>query len=110
MRGQTRYDWLARAREANLQEPNLIDEFRAPSQPFLRGIARLFDFTGNLDRPYRDSVTAFFERERRAIEAESAKFAEEVAKPGHLRDAEAIASDWKRVGDGLRWALNEHKT
>ena len=91
-----------------MKEPDLINEFPVPSQPFLRGIARLFDFTGSLDRPYRDSVTEFFERERRAIEAESAKFAEEVAKPGHLRDAEAIASDWKRVGDGLRWALRDY--
>ena len=93
-----------------MRKPDLKNEFPLPRQPLLRGIARQFDFTGSLDRPYRDSVTEFFERERRAIEAESAKFAEEVAKPGHLRDAEAIASDWKRVGDGLRWAPNEHKT
>lgn len=90
-----------------MQKPDYFSEFPLAERPYLRGVARLFDFTGRLDRSFRESVQASYKRERLAIEAETAKYAEEVSRPGHLRDAEAIAADWKRVGDSLRSALND---
>ena len=91
-----------------MNENDLTKSLNLPKRPFLRGIARLVDFGGSLDRSQHERVLAFYERERQSLEAEAATEEEIERKPGPMQDAEAIGSYWRAVGDNLRWALTEY--
>jgi len=56
---------------------------------FLAGFASAFDLIGgSFGRPYHYSG---FDRDREAF----------------MRDGEALAGDWRQVGDDMRWAMNQ---
>ena len=62
-----------------------------PKRPFLRGIARLMDFSGAFNRDvYKRILTQY--------DAELAK-----------SDAETIRGIWEDVGESMRWAINQHE-
>lgn len=61
----------------------IANSFYLPKNPFLRGIASLIDFTGELDRDIIEQI--------------------------HNRsDADAMRADWEAVGDCMRWAIAEY--
>ncbi len=91
-----------------MNEKDLTKSLHLPKRPFLRGIARLVDFGGSLDRVHHERVLEFYVRERQSLEAETATVDEKERIPGPIRDAHAISSYWRAVGDNLRWALNEY--
>ena len=79
--------------------------FDLPKRPLLRGVARLLDFSGTLNREYRKRVLEFYTND--ANDHEMAD--EKSGRAAWQRDAEAIGADWKAVGEGLRWAMGEHE-
>ncbi len=62
-----------------------------PKRPFLRGIARLFDWSGSLDR---DIIEEILDRHRNPPPIPSSK--------------EALRNSWQAVGDSMRWAIDEY--
>ena len=74
----------------NSVAPEVVDRFARvslplPERPFLEGVASAFDLTGALHEPPRRAT-------------------------GFRRDGEALASDWRAVGDDLRAAMAEYAT
>ena len=63
-----------------------------PKHPFWRGIARLFDFSGELDRELIEQIRA---NSRKRAERPSAE--------------EALRKSWQSVGDSMRWAIGEYE-
>ncbi len=61
----------------------IANSFYLPKHPFLRGIASLMDFTGELDRDIVDQLR-------------------------NRSDADALRADWEAVGDYMRWAFKEY--
>ena len=59
--------------------------FRLPARPFLEGMATAFDLTGGVVEPFPPGLR-------------------------HRTDAEALAADWRAVGDDLRAAMAEYAT
>ncbi len=62
----------------------IANSFYLPKHPFLRGIARLMDFSGALNR---DVFAQVLERS----------------------DADSIRADWEAVGESMRWAIKEYE-
>ena len=61
----------------------IANSFYLPKHPFLRGIASLMDFTGELDRDIVDQLR-------------------------NRSDTDALRADWEAVGDYMRWAFKEY--
>ncbi len=62
----------------------IANSFYLPKHPFLRGIARLMDFSGVLNR---DVFAQVLDRS----------------------DADSIRADWEAVGVSMRWAIKEYE-
>ena len=62
----------------------IANSFYLPRHPFLRGIARLFDFHGTLNRETIDQI------QNRSV-------------------ADAMRADWEAVGESMRWAIGEYE-
>ena len=73
------------------QGQKIASSFYLPKSPFLRGIARLIDFRGALNR---DMLEQMLEQD----DAEPAK-----------SKADAIRSTWAAVGENMRWAINQYE-
>ena len=63
-----------------------------PRRPILRGIARLFDWSGQIDH---DAIEQIRERYRNPRPIPSTE--------------EAIRATWEAVGESMRWAINEYE-
>ncbi len=62
-----------------------------PKRPFLRGIARLMDFSGAFNRDAYQQILAQYDAE--------------LAKS----DAEAMREIWEDVGESMRRAINQYE-
>ena len=67
----------------------IANSFYLPKNPFLRGIASLIDFTGELDRDIIEQVLESYDKPRQV-------------------DTDALRETWQAVGDCMRWAIKEY--
>ena len=63
-----------------------------PKRPLLRGIARLFDFSGELDRELIERIRARYRNPQPIPSTE-----------------ESIRATWESVGESMRWAIGEYE-
>ena len=91
-----------------MQKPFEAPMYPLPKRPMLRGVARLFDFTGSLDREYRQRVLDYYNdaRSERLADRSLDRNGDELLS-GWEQDAEAISGYWQTVGDSMRWAMGE---
>ena len=80
-------------------------KFDLPERPFLRGVARLFDFTGSLDREFLEYLRASRQARLERLSRQINSAPHDDASCGWKQDAEAIRGDWQTVGDSLRRAM-----
>ena len=92
-----------------MQSREFTYAFDVAKRPLLRGVARLLDFGGGLNRQCRKRVLEFYTKDADEHENGAPLDDDRFWRAAWQRDAEAIASDWKAVGDGLRWAISEHE-
>jgi hypothetical protein len=62
-----------------------------PKRPFLRGIARLFDWGGSLDHDVIGRIRARYRN-----------------PPPISSTEESIRASWEAVGESMRWAIGEY--
>ena len=79
-------------RDRDMAKNELLDSIVLPERPFLRGIARLFDWSGSLDRELIEQIR---ERHRNPRPIPSTE--------------ESIRATWEAVGDSMRWAIAEYE-
>ncbi len=63
-----------------------------PKRPFLRGVARLFDFSGSMDHDLIEKIRAQYQN-----------------PPPIPSSEDAIRATWQAVGDSMRWAIDEYE-
>ncbi len=80
------------------QGRKIANSFYLPKHPFLRGIARLVDFQGALNRDTLKQILEQYDTEPQQSDAEARQ-----------SDAEAIRAAWEAVGDRMRWAINQYE-
>ncbi len=78
-------DMAANSVVPELADPGRNRALRFPERPFLEGVARAFDLTGEPSEP-------------------------PPRETGFRRDREALAADWRAVGDDLRVAMADFAT
>ena len=92
-----------------MQKPFEAPMYPLPKRPMLRGVARLFDFTGSLDREYRQRVLDYYSRKPEPVDDLDPLTDEEALQVAWTQDAEALASDWNAVINDLNWAFRQYK-
>ncbi|MCY4064269.1 MAG: hypothetical protein OXG53_18000 [Chloroflexi bacterium] len=73
-----------------MAERETAREIVLPESGFWNGVARLFDFSGSLDRATIESIRARYRN-----------------PPPIPSTEEAIRATWESVGDSMRWAIGE---
>ena len=63
-----------------------------PKRGFWHGVARLFDFSGSLNRATLESIRASYRN-----------------KPPRPTVEESMRETWQAVGDSMRWAIGEYE-
>ena len=76
----------------DMESNKAAKSFVLPKRPLLRGIARLFDFTGSLELDQIEDIRVKYQNPPPVPSAE-----------------EAIRSTWLSVGDSMRWAIGEYE-
>lgn len=74
-----------------MAEREVVRDILLPESGFWNGVARLFDFSGSLDRA--------------AIERIRARYKDPPPIPS---TEEAIRATWESVGESMRWAIGEY--
>ena len=69
----------------------IANSFYLPKYPFLRGVARLMDFTGSINRDTFEQIL------------------EQTGREAAQSDADAMRSDWEAVGESMLWAINAYE-
>ena len=85
----------------------VLNGIKLPKYPFWRGVARLFDFSGELDRELIEQIRRANALDLYPTEESSAEPQIQSNRDGWKADSNAIRADWRAVGDDMRWAIGD---
>lgn len=93
-----------------MNENDLAKSLHLPKRPFLRGIARLVDFGGSLDRQLLEQILRLNAIDYNSTELSSAEPDFLSESDGWKADGDAIRADWRAVGDDMRRAIQRYES
>ncbi len=96
--------------EVVMNENDLTKSLNLPKRPFLRGIARLVDFGGSLDRELLEEIRGLYAFDDNPTDQSSTEPGFLSEHDGWKADGDAIRAVWKAVGDDMRWAIQRYES